>query len=172
MDRYSISEVAERTGFPASTLRFYEQHGLVRPDRTPAGYRTYREHHVEQLEFIGRAKGFGLTLGEITELLGLLEEDRCAPVQDRLRTLVDDKIAEADTRVAELEAFTAELRRVSAALDTPAPEGPCDDTCGCTSHAAAGRVPVRFGRHAAADLPVACAIAPVGVDRRVREGQP
>jgi DNA-binding transcriptional MerR regulator len=139
----------------------------VRPDRTPTGYRTYRDHHVERLAFIRRAKGFGLSLGEITELLGLRDEDRCAPVQDRLRTLVDDKIAEASTRLAELEAFTAELRRVSAALDAPAPEGPCGDTCGCTSDVAAGAVSVRFGRHVDADLPVACVIPAERVDQRV-----
>lgn len=33
MDGYSISQVAERTGFSPSALRFYEQHGLVRPER-------------------------------------------------------------------------------------------------------------------------------------------
>src|SRR4051794_17245466 len=46
MDGYSISQVAERTGFPPSTLRFYEQAGLVRPARTPAGYRCYDDNHI------------------------------------------------------------------------------------------------------------------------------
>ena len=133
MDGYSISQVAERTGFPPTTLRFYEQSGLVRPARTPAGYRCYDDTHIELLSFIGRAKGFGLSLEEITELLGLLGDDECAPVQGRLRDLVDTKIADAQAKVAELEAFTAELRRVAAALGTHTPAGPCDDTCGCTT---------------------------------------
>lgn len=133
MDGYSISQVAERTGFPPTTLRFYEQSGLVRPSRTPAGYRTYDDTHIELLSFIGRAKGFGLSLEEITELLGLLGDDECAPVQGRLRDLVDTKIADAQTKIAELEGFTTELRRVAAALGTHTPAGPCDDTCGCTT---------------------------------------
>lgn len=109
MDGYSISQVAERTGFPATTLRFYEQSGLLSPARTEAGYRCYDDTHIELLSFIGRAKGFGLSLEEITELLGLLGDDECAPVQGRLRDLVEAKIADAQAKIAELEAFTAEL---------------------------------------------------------------
>ena len=133
MDGYSISQVAERTGFAPTTLRFYDQAGLVRPTRTPAGYRRYDDTHLEMLSFIGRAKGFGLSLGEIAELLGLLGDDECAPVQGRLRELVDAKITDAQRRIAELEVFTAELRRVVATLDTHTPVGRCDDTCGCTT---------------------------------------
>ena len=133
MDGYSISQVAERTGFPPTTLRFYEQSGLVRPARTPVGYRCYDDSHIELLSFIGRAKGFGLSLDEITVLLSLLGDDECAPVQGRLRDLVDAKIADAQAKVAELEGFTAELRRVAAALGAHTPAGPCDDSCGCTT---------------------------------------
>lgn len=133
MDGLSISKVAERTGFPASTLRFYEQAGLVRPARTESGYRSYTERDLDVLSFIGRAKSFGLSLEEITELLALLDEDRCAPVQGRLRALIDDKIADARRRIAELETFTTELQQVAATLDHHTPDGPCDDACGCTS---------------------------------------
>jgi len=142
MDGYSISQVAQRTGFPASTLRFYEKSGLVRPERTPAGYRSYDDRHIELLAFIGRAKGFGLSLDEITELLALLDDERCAPVQGRLRDLVGTKIAEAQDKVAELEAFAAELRRVAVTLGDRTPDGPCDDTCGCTTDPDSSRVDV------------------------------
>lgn len=133
MDGLSISKVAERTGFPASTLRFYEQSGLVRPARTESGYRSYDERDIEVLSFIGRAKSFGLTLDEITELLALLDEDRCAPVQGRLRALIDHKITDARTRIAELERFATELEAVASGLDAHTPDGPCDDACGCTT---------------------------------------
>jgi DNA-binding transcriptional MerR regulator len=159
MDGYSISQMAERTGFPASTLRFYEQHGLVRPDRTPGGYRTYDDGHVELLEFIARAKGFGLSLEEITDLLSLLDEDRCAPVQTRLRELVDAKIADARARIAELTSFTAELQRVASTLRGPTPDGPCDDTCGCTTDASIPTASSSDTRRRAEDgVPVACTL--------------
>jgi DNA-binding transcriptional MerR regulator len=133
MDGLSISKVAERTGFPPTTLRFYEQAGLVRPQRTDAGYRCYNERDIEVLSFIGRAKGFGLSLEEITELLALLDDDHCAPVQGRLRSLIDAKIADARTRILELERFATELERVASGLEAHTPDGPCDDACGCTT---------------------------------------
>ncbi|MGW7750765.1 MerR family DNA-binding transcriptional regulator [Streptomyces violaceusniger] len=42
-----ISQLAERSGVPATTLRFYESAGLLPADRTPHGYRSYREDAVE-----------------------------------------------------------------------------------------------------------------------------
>ena len=133
MDGYSISQVAERTGFAPSALRYYEQAGLLTPDRTAGGYRRYDDHHIELLGFVGRGKAFGLTLDEITDVLDLLSQERCEPVQTRLKELVADKIADAQRRLTELIAFTAELRHVAASLNLHTPDGPCDHTCGCTT---------------------------------------
>jgi DNA-binding transcriptional MerR regulator len=135
MDGYTISEVAERTGFPATTLRFYEDAGLVHPARSAAGYRLYDERDLELLDFIGRAKGLGLSLEEIADLLVLLDEERCGPVQERLRDLVGGRIADAHDRIAELVAFTAELQQVTSALERHTPDGPCDVACGCWTDA-------------------------------------
>jgi DNA-binding transcriptional MerR regulator len=184
MDGYSISQVAERTGFTTSTLRFYEQAGLVRPDRAANGYRTYDEHHVELLSFIGRAKGFGLSLDEITDLLPLLDGDECAPVQGRLHGLVEAKIADAQRRIADLIGFTSELRRVSATLARHTPAGPCDDSCGCTtdppatSPAAASSiaggtiaVPLVEKRSREGSTPIACTLPADRIDTRIVEWQ-
>ena len=65
--------------------------GRSKPPRTSAGYRSYGHTDVETLRFIGRAKSFGLTLDEITEVIPLLDGDTCAPIQDRLRDLVDPR---------------------------------------------------------------------------------
>lgn len=170
MDGYSISQVAERTGFPPSTLRFYDQHGLVRPARTASGYRSYDDGHVELLEFIGRAKGFGLSLEEIADLVPLRDEDRCAPVQTRLRELVDAKIADAQGHIAELVVFTGELQQVAARLNGPTPDGPCDDTCGCTSDAPAPTgVALTAKPDAGSAAPIACTLSPDHVGARIGE---
>jgi DNA-binding transcriptional MerR regulator len=169
MDGYSISQVAQRTGFPPTTLRFYEETGLVLPGRSPAGYRCYDDADIERLSFIGRAKGFGLSLDEITELLALLGEDECAPVQGRLRALVDAKIADAQAKVAELEAFTAELRRVAQALGTHTPAGPCDDACGCTTDEPATGRRLVFGQRQdrRADPVIGCTLSGREVGERL-----
>ena len=160
MDGYTISQVAERTGFSPSALRFYEQSGLIEPGRTAAGYRRYDDADLERLTFIGRAKRFGLSLDEITEVLTLLSDDECAPVQGRLRDLVDAKITDARAKVSELVAFTAELRRVAAALETHTPDGPCDDTRGCTSDRGADHQVGLGERLPTNPLPIACALSP------------
>ena len=50
MSTFTIGQVAERTGFTASALRYYEELGLVAPtDRTPAGYRVYDEDALLRL---------------------------------------------------------------------------------------------------------------------------
>jgi MerR family Zn(II)-responsive transcriptional regulator of zntA len=68
--RYRIAEIARLTGFAPTTLRFYEQAGvLVPPERTAAGYRLYTDRDVERLRVIARAKQLGCTLDEITELV-------------------------------------------------------------------------------------------------------
>src|SRR6478735_9410628 len=68
---YRISQLAARSGVPATTLRFYEEAGLLPADRTPSGYRVYGEDAVERLAFISSAKLLGLALEEIRELLAV-----------------------------------------------------------------------------------------------------
>jgi DNA-binding transcriptional MerR regulator len=53
---YTIGEVAERTGFSASALRYYEDIGLVTPAaRSDAGYRLYDDRVLSRLAFVARA---------------------------------------------------------------------------------------------------------------------
>jgi DNA-binding transcriptional MerR regulator len=176
VDGYSISQTAERTGFAPSALRFYEHEGLVRPGRTPAGYRSYTETDVETLRFVARAKSFGLTLEEITDLVSLLDGERCAPVQGRLRDLVEARITEAQSRVVELIGFASDLQRVAAGLRAHTPDGPCDDACGCTADArtAAARpagvdVARTGGAPAPGDPPILCTLTPDAVGDRVAD---
>lgn len=101
MSSYTIGQVAERTGFATSTLRFYEQHGLLEPaGRTDSGYRLYDDTSLARLGFIDRAKQLGCTLEEIANLAELWETEDCAPVQARLHELVTTKIAQAQRRTA------------------------------------------------------------------------
>lgn len=78
-----ISQLAERTGVPATTLRFYDSTGLLPADRTPGGYRVYGEDAVKRLGFITTAKRLGLPLEEIAELLHVWADGSCAPAWPR-----------------------------------------------------------------------------------------
>lgn len=103
-----ISELAERAGVAARTVRFYEEQGLMRkPERTQAGYREYDEATVDRLLFIKSAKSLGLTLVDIGRVLELADtgERPCG----RVESLVDAKVAEIDLRIEELQVLRERL---------------------------------------------------------------
>ncbi len=159
MSAYTIGQVAERSGFPATALRYYEGIGLVPPaGRTAAGYRLYDERTLTRLAFIARAKQLGCSLDEIIDLVGVWDGERCAPVQRRLHELVTAKLADADRQISELRTFTGQLRAAATQLSGEPVDGPCAADCAClheasdVSVAALGATPV--------DVPIACSLAP------------
>lgn len=135
---FQIAEVAQRSGFTPATLRYYEGIGLLAPaGRSDAGYRLYDETSLARLRFIARAKQLGCTLDEIAELAAAWDGDRCAGVQERLRSTVAAKIGDAHRQIVELTGLAAELQQAAAALSSDPVDGPCDDTCGCIADTSA-----------------------------------
>lgn len=65
-----ISEVARRTGFPASTLRFYEEKGLVATIGRRGARRLYDASVLERLALISLGRAAGFTLDEIAGMVG------------------------------------------------------------------------------------------------------
>jgi MerR family transcriptional regulator, copper efflux regulator len=129
---YTIGEAAERSGFSASALRYYEGIGLVPPSmRTDAGYRLYDDDTLARLAFIARAKQLGCSLEEITDLVGIWDGERCSPVQKRFHDLVTTKLAETQRQIAELTALSDQLRHAATQLAGPAVDGPCSAGCAC-----------------------------------------
>ena len=161
MRTYTIGQVAERTGFSSSALRFYERHELLAPvARTDAGYRLYDDSSLARLGFIDRAKQLGCTLEEIADLAALWEADDCGPVQARLHELVTAKITDAQRRTAELTRFTAQLETAAAHLGGDPTDGPCCTGCACLTDPEdapeVGSISVELGRRS--DPAVACTL--------------
>ncbi|WP_017588997.1 MerR family transcriptional regulator [Nocardiopsis ganjiahuensis] len=125
-----VSELAERSGVPASTLRYYEERGLLPAQRSPAGYRLYDQRSVERLAFIGTAKQLGLDLDEIGELTAVWSAHSCSRVRSVLRPRLVERLAEVRERSAELEEFRSVLRDALRRLDAlPDRDTPCDPDC-------------------------------------------
>lgn len=167
MSTYTIGRVAERSGFAASALRYYEQHGLLEPaGRTDAGYRLYDDDSLECLRFISCGKELGCTLAEIAELAELWEAEDCAPVQARLHELVTDKIHDAQRRSTELITFTAQLQIAAVHLGDEPVDGACGEGCACLADhpasiqtsAMATSVPVVLSERGADDRDIACTL--------------
>jgi MerR family transcriptional regulator, redox-sensitive transcriptional activator SoxR len=75
-DLLPIGEVARRSGFPASALRYYEREGLVRSTRTSGGQRRYERSVLRRLAFIRAARTIGVGLDEVREGLDRLPDGR------------------------------------------------------------------------------------------------
>src|SRR5688500_18358128 len=98
---YKIKELADRSGFTPTALRYYEDIGLLPPaQRTASGYRVYDDRTVERLAFIARAKQLGCSLDEIADLATAWDGGTCGPVQDRLRQVVADKLTRSQAQIA------------------------------------------------------------------------
>jgi DNA-binding transcriptional MerR regulator len=66
----TIGELAELTGLPVKTVRFWSDHGLVPPaDRTPAGYRRYDQQAVVRLGLVRTLRELGVGLADIRKVL-------------------------------------------------------------------------------------------------------
>jgi DNA-binding transcriptional MerR regulator len=133
MTRYRISELAGPTGFSPSTLRYYEQVGLLSAERGRNGYRVYGDGDVTRLRFIARAKRLGLSLARIRDLVSAWDGGQCEPVKARLDEMLSARSRVTAERIGELITFDAELSDARRALAARTPPGPCDDGCGCTA---------------------------------------
>lgn len=112
-----IGEVADATDTPATTLRYYEQRGLLdEPSRTPAGYRDYGPAVLDRVAFVRDAQAAGLTLEQIGEVLAI-RDGGDAPCQ-HVAGLVDDRLVEVEDRIAELRRTRQRLREVRQRLET------------------------------------------------------
>lgn len=175
MTTYRVSELADRVGLPPSTLRFYDQAGLVPARRSESGYRLFDDHAVERVEVISTGKRLGLPLEEIRDLLQVWEDGLCRDVRERLRPMVVERIAEAERRAAEIDAFIERLRKALAVIDGPTPPGRCGPGCGIGQHqepAAAAPVPIELttGRpEVESKPPIACTLTGVQQADRIEE---
>lgn len=71
-DSYTIAETAARSGLPASTLRYWEDIGLVGPvsrDES-SGHRRYRTSDVESLEVLANLRAVGMSVDDMRTYLG------------------------------------------------------------------------------------------------------
>lgn len=104
----SIGEVAARTGAAPSALRFYEDQGLVRSQRSGGGQRRYPRDVLRRIAFIRAAQQVGLSLDEIRDALATLPAGRTPTKADwaRLATAWRPRL---DEQIAMLERLRDKL---------------------------------------------------------------
>ncbi len=103
----NIGEVAQTSGLPAKTIRYYEDIGLIAPLRGENGYRQFRERDLHKLRFLGRARSLGFGIEECRTLLALYEDDTRASAD--VKAIARDHMARIEKKIAELQAMHATL---------------------------------------------------------------
>jgi MerR family transcriptional regulator, redox-sensitive transcriptional activator SoxR len=117
-DLLTVGEVAHRSGFAPSALRFYEREGLLAATRTSGNQRRYERNVLRRLAFIRAARNVGLSLEEVAAALATLPDSRTPTRADWTRL--------SHTWRARLDAQIAALQRLRDGLDS------CIG-CGCLS---------------------------------------
>lgn len=114
----SIAEAAEMLGVTQRTLRFYEDKGLIAPQRVGT-MRAYSKREMGRMMLILRGKRLGFSIREIGEFLSLYEDDPDQKVQaQRMLDATQHRLAELrqqreaiDQTISELEGLEAQSRR-------------------------------------------------------------
>ncbi|WP_298458415.1 MerR family transcriptional regulator [uncultured Cellulomonas sp.] len=125
-----ISEVTRRSGVPATTLRFYEDAGLLPVARTANGYRDYDEADLVRLDLIEASKELGLSLEQISEHLTVLRTRSCTDVREHLAPLLTQQIRRLNDKRARLERLSKRLDAAQADLAAcPDSDDHCSSEC-------------------------------------------
>ncbi|KNB53687.1 redox-sensitive transcriptional activator SoxR [Streptomyces caatingaensis] len=104
----TIGELAARSGLAASALRYYEELGLIRSERTPGGRRRYPRATLRRVAFVRAAQAVGLSLEEARGAMGRLPEDR-APTAAQWNVVARTWTRRIDERIEELERLKRRL---------------------------------------------------------------
>ncbi|WP_373354164.1 Cu(I)-responsive transcriptional regulator [Pseudoroseicyclus sp. CXY001] len=103
----NIGEVAEASGLPAKTIRYYEDIGLIRPARGGNGYRVFSDADRHKLIFLTRARGLGFSVAECRTLLSLYEDKSRA--SSDVRELAEGALTRIEAKMAELQQMRGAL---------------------------------------------------------------
>ncbi len=103
----NIGIVARKSGLPPKTIRYYEDIGLILPDRLDNGYRSYSEADSEKLIFLQRARSLGFSIEDCRRLLSLYEDKNRASAD--VKAVAENHLEIIDKKIRELESLKATL---------------------------------------------------------------
>jgi Cu(I)-responsive transcriptional regulator len=106
----NVGEAARRAGLPAKTIRYYEEIGLIRPERAGNGYRTYSGDDVHRLAFLKRARTLGFSIEDCRQLMALYQDRERASAD--VRQIAAAHVRVIEEKVRELQAMRATLQKL------------------------------------------------------------
>ena len=124
---YTISDLAKEFDLTTRAIRFYEDMGLLQPERNgPAGRsRVYSARDRTRLRLTLRAKRLGLSLSEAKEIIDLYDSPRDTGVQLQKflgvlvvhRRQLEDQLADLQANLEEVQEHEKEARALLRAME-------------------------------------------------------
>jgi DNA-binding transcriptional MerR regulator len=117
-----IGELAERTGIPASTIRYYEKENLLpKAQRGANGYRVYQDSALERLDLIQLGQKLGFSLEAIRTVLDLQGD----ALKDALLGKLEARLEEIDRLRAILDVQRRSVLEAKERVQSAAASGEC-----------------------------------------------
>ena len=110
---YRVHEFAELAGVTVKTLHHYDRLGLLKPGRTPSGYRVYTTAHLARLEQVIALKSIGITLKQIRAILDRDPLPLRATLRQQ-RDVLEEKRRTLDRAIEALRQAEQAIERASA----------------------------------------------------------
>ncbi len=105
---FSIGEIAQSAGIESSTIRYYEQIGLLPQPQRVKGQRIYEVDVLKRIALIQAAKSVGFTMAEIGKLLSMWQTEGQLPKD--WREFVERKLTQVEAVIAQAETMRQTLR--------------------------------------------------------------
>lgn len=106
----NVGDAARRTGLPAKTIRYYEEIGLILPQRSANGYRDYSPEDVHRLAFLKRARNLGFPIEDCRQLMALYG-DRSRASAD-VHRIASSHVAVIEDKILELQSMRTTLNKL------------------------------------------------------------
>lgn len=107
---FTITQLAKEFAITTRTIRYYEELGLLNPERTSNGRREYSRKERGKLKLIIRGKKLDFSLGEIKEMVQLFDTDPHDKVLiEKSLQFGQKKLNEIDEKIKNLELLKLEL---------------------------------------------------------------
>ena len=108
---YTISDLTGMYDISARSIRFYEEKGLLSPQRTSGNQRRYTANDCQRLKWILRGKRFGYSLSEVSKMLEMVDSKTNAV--DRIKMALEygeQKLDDIENQIQELEIMQKEMK--------------------------------------------------------------